>query len=228
MVIELFGFHGFPDGSSPENVPPEVLQSPPVSGSRSQITYCSSVFSAIALLSGVSDVLIVFDTSLYGTCLDGQIKPPPDIETKNVDGRLALKRNYTFLVPRIRMLLHQRSGSISTRVNTSLYASTVIMTPNPELFFGPMLLGVFFNTILYGVLVVQIFNYFQVYKSSDKPLIRYLVIYLLVLETFGTACVIHMMYEVFVMPMGAPKPPGPPKPPTSMAYLPLFFYLLIL
>ncbi|KAF4601714.1 hypothetical protein EYR40_004913 [Pleurotus pulmonarius] len=53
------------------------------------------------------------------------------------------------------------------------------------------------------VLVVQIFNYFQVYKRSDKPLIRYLVIYLLVLETFGTACVIHMMYEVFVMPMDA-------------------------
>ncbi|KAJ8698807.1 hypothetical protein PTI98_005475 [Pleurotus ostreatus] len=90
------------------------------------------------------------------------------------------------------------------------------MKPNPELFFGPMLLGVFFNTILYGILVVQIFNYFQVYKRSDKPLIRYLVIYLLVLETFGTACVIHMMYEVFVMPMGAPKPPGPPKPPTML------------
>ncbi|KAF7422992.1 hypothetical protein PC9H_011156 [Pleurotus ostreatus] len=74
--------------------------------------------------------------------------------------------------------------------------------PNPELFFGPMLIGVFLNTILYGVLVVQTFNYFQTYKTTDKPLIRYLVIYLLVLETFNTGCVMEMMYDILVKPLG--------------------------
>ncbi|KAF4562642.1 hypothetical protein EYR36_004036 [Pleurotus pulmonarius] len=106
--------------------------------------------------------------------------------------------------------------------------------PNPELFFGPMLIGVFLNTILYGVsvllsprlredltehlrsqvLVVQTFNYFQTYKMTDKPLIRYLVIYLLVLETFNTGCVMEMMYDILVKPLARTKPPsGPPKPP---------------
>ncbi|KAF4591267.1 hypothetical protein EYR40_009870 [Pleurotus pulmonarius] len=86
--------------------------------------------------------------------------------------------------------------------------------PNPELFFGPMLIGVFLNTILYGVLVVQTFNYFQTYKMTDKALIRYLVIYLLVLETFNTGCVMEMMYDILVKPLARTKPPsGPPKPP---------------
>ncbi|KAJ8691010.1 hypothetical protein PTI98_010626 [Pleurotus ostreatus] len=90
--------------------------------------------------------------------------------------------------------------------------------PNPELFFGPMLIGVFLNTILYGVLVVQTFNYFQTYKTTDKPLIRYLVIYLLVLETFNTGCVMEMMYDILVKPLARTKPPsGPPKPPMLLS-----------
>ncbi|KAL4253198.1 DUF6534 domain-containing protein [Pleurotus pulmonarius] len=90
--------------------------------------------------------------------------------------------------------------------------------PNPELFFGPMLIGVFLNTILYGVLVVQTFNYFQTYKMTDKALIRYLVIYLLVLETFNTGCVMEMMYDILVKPLARTKPPsGPPKPPMLLS-----------
>ncbi|KAF9488773.1 hypothetical protein BDN71DRAFT_408994 [Pleurotus eryngii] len=90
--------------------------------------------------------------------------------------------------------------------------------PNPELLCVSTRRGVFLNTILYGVLVVQTFNYFQTYKTTDKPLIRYLVIYLLVLETFNTGCVMEMMYDILVKPLVRTKPPsGPPKPPMLLS-----------
>lgn len=41
----------------------------------------------------------------------------------------------------------------------------VPMAPNVTLIFGPMLIGVFFNMILYGILIVQTYHYYLSYKG---------------------------------------------------------------
>ncbi|KAL0960491.1 hypothetical protein HGRIS_005531 [Hohenbuehelia grisea] len=76
--------------------------------------------------------------------------------------------------------------------------------PGVELVFGPMLIGVFLNTILYGVLALQTFIYYQTYKR-DKAWIRYFVLYLFVLETANTGFDIGMMYEPLVVRYGTPR-----------------------
>ncbi|KAL0958479.1 hypothetical protein HGRIS_000618 [Hohenbuehelia grisea] len=77
------------------------------------------------------------------------------------------------------------------------------MPPPPKLLFGPMLIGAFLNTILYGVLVVQTFIYYQTYKK-DATWLRYFVLYLFVLETLNTGFDIAMMYEPLVLNYGTP------------------------
>ncbi|KAF9072045.1 hypothetical protein BDP27DRAFT_1418407 [Rhodocollybia butyracea] len=67
-----------------------------------------------------------------------------------------------------------------------------------SLSFGPMLVGVFLNCILYGVLSVQTFIYFQTYKS-DSPRIKALlhkfkVWYLYIMETLNTGFDMGLMF----------------------------------
>jgi len=64
-----------------------------------------------------------------------------------------------------------------------------------------MLLGVFFNMILYGILVVQAYSYYQVYKK-DALWIKYLVLYLFVVETANTAIDMVMMYQPLILEYG--------------------------
>jgi len=75
--------------------------------------------------------------------------------------------------------------------------------PNIQLKFGPMLIGVFFNMILYGVLIVQAFIYYRTYKK-DAPWIRYFVLYLFIVETLNTGFDMYMMYEPLVLRYGTP------------------------
>jgi len=75
---------------------------------------------------------------------------------------------------------------------------------NVEPIFGPMLLGVFLNTILYGVLIVQVIIYYQNYKR-DARWIRYLILYLFICETINTICDIGMMYEPLVVRWGTER-----------------------
>ncbi|KIK90928.1 hypothetical protein PAXRUDRAFT_831253 [Paxillus rubicundulus Ve08.2h10] len=67
-----------------------------------------------------------------------------------------------------------------------------------ELLFGPMLIGVFLNTTLYGAMVVQTFVYFQTYKN-DSWWIKMFVLYLLFCETLNTGFDIGMMYEPLII-----------------------------
>ncbi|KAF8061621.1 hypothetical protein FPV67DRAFT_288695 [Lyophyllum atratum] len=76
--------------------------------------------------------------------------------------------------------------------------------PSVELLFGPMLIGVFLNMILYGILIVQTFIYYQTYKK-DAPWIRYFILYLFVLETLNTGFDLGMMYEPLVKRYGTPR-----------------------
>ncbi|KAJ7164532.1 hypothetical protein C8R46DRAFT_1099830 [Mycena filopes] len=73
--------------------------------------------------------------------------------------------------------------------------------PNIQLSYGPMLIGVFFNMILYGVFVGQALTYYQLYRK-DGAWMRYFVLYLFVLETANTALDIGIMYQPLILEYG--------------------------
>ncbi|KAF8630803.1 hypothetical protein AX15_002706 [Amanita polypyramis BW_CC] len=75
---------------------------------------------------------------------------------------------------------------------------------NPQLLFGPMLIGTFANMILYGILIVQTLFYFQTYKK-DTPWIKYLVLYLFLVESLNTGFDIAMMYQPLILEYGQPS-----------------------
>jgi hypothetical protein len=76
-------------------------------------------------------------------------------------------------------------------------------TPNVKLSYGPMLIGVFINMILYGILIVQTYSYYQTYKK-DAAWIKYLVLYLFIIESVNTGCDIAMMYQPLIAEFGQP------------------------
>ncbi|KAJ7153252.1 hypothetical protein C8R46DRAFT_1119854 [Mycena filopes] len=80
-------------------------------------------------------------------------------------------------------------------------ASTAPPLPNVQLSYGPMIIGVFFNMILYGVLVGQTLTYYQVYKK-DATWMRLFVGFLFVVETANTALDMAMMYEPLILGYG--------------------------
>ncbi|KDR84327.1 hypothetical protein GALMADRAFT_111602 [Galerina marginata CBS 339.88] len=75
--------------------------------------------------------------------------------------------------------------------------------PNIKLLFGPMLIGVFVNMILYGILIMQTYHYYQTFKR-DAPWIKYLVLYLFILESLNTGCDMAMMWEPLIEKFGQP------------------------
>ncbi|KAF8508407.1 hypothetical protein JB92DRAFT_638881 [Gautieria morchelliformis] len=77
------------------------------------------------------------------------------------------------------------------------------MAPSLQLFYGPLMIGVFLNCILYGVLIVQTFLYFQTYKK-DAASFRLFVVYLFILETINTACDMILLYEPLIIQFGQP------------------------
>ncbi|KAF8151309.1 hypothetical protein B0H34DRAFT_125701 [Crassisporium funariophilum] len=72
------------------------------------------------------------------------------------------------------------------------------------LLFGPLLIGVILNTLLYGVAVVQCFIYYQTYRK-DAKWIRYFVLYLFVIETANTIMDIGLIFEPLVLNYGEPE-----------------------
>ncbi|KAE9398706.1 hypothetical protein BT96DRAFT_920684 [Gymnopus androsaceus JB14] len=68
-----------------------------------------------------------------------------------------------------------------------------------QLQFGPMLIGVFLNMILYGT-----YFYFKTY-TSDSIWIRLFVAYLFVLESANTAIDMAMMYQPLIAEYGTEK-----------------------
>ncbi|KAF7317472.1 hypothetical protein MKEN_00833300 [Mycena kentingensis (nom. inval.)] len=64
--------------------------------------------------------------------------------------------------------------------------------------FGPLLIGVLLNTLLYGIMVVQAYLYFHRYKS-DRTWFKVLVAYLVIVETVNLLCVTGIVYEPLVI-----------------------------
>ncbi|KAJ7617070.1 hypothetical protein FB45DRAFT_1104189 [Roridomyces roridus] len=73
--------------------------------------------------------------------------------------------------------------------------------PDVTLLFGPLLLGVLLNTLLYGVLLVQSYIYYHRYQR-DRPWFRYLVLYLLIMETANWVSDIGLIYEPLILRYG--------------------------
>ncbi|PPQ99027.1 hypothetical protein CVT26_014404 [Gymnopilus dilepis] len=76
--------------------------------------------------------------------------------------------------------------------------------PGISLLFGPLLLGVILNAMLYGVCILQSFIYQQTYKQDPKW-IRYFVLYLFLLESANTVFDIGLVFEPLVINYGNPK-----------------------
>ncbi|TFK36159.1 hypothetical protein BDQ12DRAFT_725456 [Crucibulum laeve] len=70
-----------------------------------------------------------------------------------------------------------------------------------QLLYGPMLIGVFLNMILYGILVVQMYEYYRTFKK-DTAWLRYLILYLFIVETINTGFNMGMMYEPLILKFG--------------------------
>ncbi|KAJ7655968.1 hypothetical protein DFH06DRAFT_1473722 [Mycena polygramma] len=76
--------------------------------------------------------------------------------------------------------------------------------PDVTLFFGPLLLGVILNTLLYGIMLVQAYLYYNRYRN-DRPWFRYLVGYLVLLETANWVCDIGLIYEPLIIRWATPE-----------------------
>ncbi|KAJ7119022.1 hypothetical protein C8R44DRAFT_878540 [Mycena epipterygia] len=80
-------------------------------------------------------------------------------------------------------------------------ATSASALPNVQLLFGPMLIGVFFNMILYGVLLGQVLTYYQIYRS-DAGWMRYFVLVLFLIETANTGFDIAFLYQPLILEYG--------------------------
>ncbi|KAJ7655500.1 hypothetical protein B0H17DRAFT_1213966 [Mycena rosella] len=73
--------------------------------------------------------------------------------------------------------------------------------PNVTLVFGPMLIGVFINMILYGVLLGQILTYYKMYQR-DAAWMRYFILVLFIIETANTGFDIAFMFQPLILQYG--------------------------
>ncbi|KAJ7849348.1 hypothetical protein B0H14DRAFT_2765445 [Mycena olivaceomarginata] len=70
-----------------------------------------------------------------------------------------------------------------------------------DIVFGPLLLGVLLNTMLYGA-----FLYYSRYKGKpDRSWFRYLVLYLVIVETANWVCDVGLIYEPLIVRYGTPE-----------------------
>ncbi|KAL1746607.1 hypothetical protein HDZ31DRAFT_81091 [Schizophyllum fasciatum] len=73
---------------------------------------------------------------------------------------------------------------------------------NPaQLAHGPMLIGLVFNVLLYGIMITQLYLYVTTYKR-DPPWIKIYVATLFVADTFNTVCLMVYMYDALVRHFG--------------------------
>ncbi|KAJ7579913.1 hypothetical protein C8J56DRAFT_1089505 [Mycena floridula] len=73
--------------------------------------------------------------------------------------------------------------------------------PNVQLSFGPMLIGVYLNLILFGILIMQTFYYYQTYRSDSKWM-KVFVAYLFIVEIANSILDMAMMYQPLIIGWG--------------------------
>ncbi|KAL0573853.1 hypothetical protein V5O48_008094 [Marasmius crinis-equi] len=84
------------------------------------------------------------------------------------------------------------------------------MTSSLQLVFGPMLIGVFLNVTLWGIMAVQTMVYYQAYKNLGSNRCMFSqgycdsqILYLVTAETLNSALDMAMMYELLVAQFGS-------------------------
>ncbi|KAF9258875.1 hypothetical protein L218DRAFT_709993 [Marasmius fiardii PR-910] len=78
--------------------------------------------------------------------------------------------------------------------------------PSVAAIYGPLFIGMFLSTILYGVTVLQTVIYFMRFykRPGDYPWIQCFVIYLFVADTISTVASFGTLYEPLIMKAGRP------------------------
>ncbi|KAJ6553087.1 hypothetical protein B0H19DRAFT_1377754 [Mycena capillaripes] len=77
--------------------------------------------------------------------------------------------------------------------------------PDVRLLFGPILIGVLLNTMLYGVMLVQTFMYYTRYSKRDSKWTRLLILYLLIVETADVVVEIGFIFEPLIVRYGTAR-----------------------
>ncbi|KAI0090562.1 hypothetical protein BDY19DRAFT_717758 [Irpex rosettiformis] len=72
-----------------------------------------------------------------------------------------------------------------------------------DLILGPLLVGILFNTYLYGLVTYQFALYYKT-KFNDPPAIKYMVLFLFALDTVHSVAVMWMLWEYCVAGYGEP------------------------
>ncbi|KAJ7780865.1 hypothetical protein DFH07DRAFT_936013 [Mycena maculata] len=70
--------------------------------------------------------------------------------------------------------------------------------PDFQLMMAPLLFGVLLNALLFGVFIVLVHSYFRLYYKTDHPWTRYLIYYLILMETINTVCDIGIIYQPLI------------------------------
>ncbi|KAJ6506624.1 hypothetical protein C8R45DRAFT_509528, partial [Mycena sanguinolenta] len=70
---------------------------------------------------------------------------------------------------------------------------------------GPLFLGVIWNWTLLGSLVLQVYSYAQVYHKHDRPVIKWLVYTIFVVEILLSIFLLHMNFDLMVSKWGNPE-----------------------
>ncbi|KAJ7590460.1 hypothetical protein C8J56DRAFT_937554 [Mycena floridula] len=77
------------------------------------------------------------------------------------------------------------------------------MPSSASAIFGPLLIGAFLNAVLHGVFLGQTYRYFETFKTDSKwP--RYLVLYLVMIETANTLMDIAVVFQPLILEFGSP------------------------
>ncbi|KAK6996879.1 hypothetical protein R3P38DRAFT_1946819 [Favolaschia claudopus] len=83
----------------------------------------------------------------------------------------------------------------------SLCPSNSIMA-GVDLLFGPMLIGVALNLMLFGAVVTQMYQYYQRFANNDFVWIRYLMLYLFLVEIANVVVELGIIYEPLIVRNG--------------------------
>ncbi|KAE9407174.1 hypothetical protein BT96DRAFT_1014287 [Gymnopus androsaceus JB14] len=67
--------------------------------------------------------------------------------------------------------------------------------------YAPMFVGAFLSSVLYGIVLVQMYTYFQL-SHNDRLWMKLLLFYLLIMETVTTVCDLGIVFEPLLLKFG--------------------------
>ncbi|KAH9969286.1 hypothetical protein BGW80DRAFT_638372 [Lactifluus volemus] len=102
-----------------------------------------------------------------------------------------------------------------------------MLSSNPNNTLGPLLMGIVFSSMLYGVTSLQVYSYFTHHCEKDRPFLKIFVVTLLILGSLQLALVIHAYYVISITNFGNFYADLSDGPPWSYRLHTLFAILLV-